>query len=266
MEGDIKMENYIDNNNISLYSVGLFSSWCLHKPSRTLFDCGSGLSQILKYKIFVPERLCISHFHIDHTSDLLAFLGLRAKTKGANDKPLDIYYPDGDLKLKKYIDFCIDYVGQLSYEVKVFPIKEKQEIQIGKNLFLKAFKTIHTKYSLGFLIFEKTRRVRDDINPNDIKSLLDQGHNRDDLTVPAQTNLFAYTLDNCGFDYNEVMNVKEIVLDCTFLNEEDRKRNTHASLKDCMWVIDAIQCKVAYLAHISPRYNENIRIITNEKI
>lgn len=264
-EGNKKMENYLETDNMILQSVGLFSSWCLHKPSRVLFDCGDGASLKLGYKVFVPRYLYISHGCLDHLSGLLSFIGIRNKTKGANDKPLDIYYPKNDKRCREYINFCLSFYGRLKYDVTVHEISHGMSNQVGKNMFIRAFKTVHTDYSLGYCVYEKSRRLKAGISPDSVSELIKSGVNRDTLTDEHEVNLFAYTLDNCGFDTKWVMGVKEIVLDCTFLNDEDRERYSHATLTDCKWVIDEIKPKVAYLAHISPRYNQSeIKVVKVE--
>ncbi|MCJ8329130.1 MAG: MBL fold metallo-hydrolase, partial [Lentisphaeria bacterium] len=81
---------------IKNFSKALYSSWHYYAPDRILFDCGEGAALHLKQEIFAVQKIVLSHGHIDHISGLLSFLCLRQSTKGDTEKPLDIYYPEGD--------------------------------------------------------------------------------------------------------------------------------------------------------------------------
>jgi ribonuclease Z len=264
-KGEAFMRNFVENKNIIMQSVGLFSSWCLHKPSRTLFDCGDGCALELGYKVFNPERIIFSHNHADHTGGFFSFLGIRNKTKGANDKPLDVYYPAKDTQLRSYIYFCLNHYGRTKYAIRVFPIHAGDEIKVGKTTYIKAFKTAHTNASLGYVVREISKKLKADVDPKSVKELVSSGVDRDTLTERRDTNLFAYTLDNCLFDTNEILDVQELVLDCTFLKDEDRKTLSHCTVLDCMNIIRDSRAKKTYLAHVSPRYNQQ-EIEVYEKI
>lgn len=249
------MRNFIDTQNFCIQSTGLFSSWCLHKPSRTLFDCGDGVALELGYKVFNPERIIFSHSHIDHISGFLSFIGIRCKTKGDNYKPLDIYYPKGDKVLKRYIDFALSFYGKLKFKVSVYEVENGGVINIGKNTYIKAFKTAHTKYSLGYVYCQASYKLKSEIDPKSVKNLIDSGVSRDSLTVRHDTKLFAYTLDNCLFDIEEIRDVQEVILDATFVKDEDRQTMSHATFDNCVWIVKNSNAKKAYFAHLSPRYN-----------
>ena len=66
-----------------------------------LLDIGPGTIEKLKrirYDLETINRILITHFHIDHVSDLLPFLkmrGLSRKSYGRFKEPLDIYGPRG---------------------------------------------------------------------------------------------------------------------------------------------------------------------------
>lgn len=237
-------------------SVGLYSSWCLNKPFRTLFDCGDGCAQALKVGIFIPDKLFFSHSHIDHVAGLLSFCGLRNKTMGANDKPLTIYYPSGENSFDTYINMLDELIPQRfrKYDISWVKISSGDEVQIKKNICIKAFSTRHTKNSLGYVIRQKGTKVKEGIDHAKVAEILASGVDKNSVLEDHHTNLFAYTLDNCGFDIKETAGVHEIVLDATFLNPKDRDKPTHCTLEEARLAALAMGCKKAYFAHISPRY------------
>jgi ribonuclease Z len=248
---------YIDNENIRLYSVGLFGSWCLHKPTKTLFDCGDGVGQFLRYRIFAVDRIVLGHSHIDHISGLLAFIGLRNRTLGANEKPLEIVYNMDDPFLAKFISLVRDMYPQHSLKFPLYfhDIRPGCSYEISPKVYMKAFKTSHTNWSQGFCVYNESYGLKPGVDPKTVGAKIRSGEiRREDVTVRRDIKTFAYLLDNAGFDVEEVVGAKELVLDCTFLNEEDRDKMTHATIRECEETIKASGCRKAYLAHISPRY------------
>lgn len=248
---------YFSNENVKLYSVGLFGSWCFHKPTKTLFDCGDGVSQILRHGIFAIERVAIGHSHVDHISGLVALIGLRNKTKGSNDKPLDVLIHADDPFLRKYVEFINHLFPQesLKYKLTFIGVKPGQEIDVGNKTYIKVFKTEHTPWSVGFCVCNESYGLAEGIDPAGIGAKIRSGVvKKEDVTVRRDIKTFAYVVDSSGFDVRNVSGVREIVLDCTFLNEADRDAVTHMSLLECEKAIRRIGCRQAYLSHISPRY------------
>lgn len=251
----------LNTDNFLLNSKGLFSSWCLYKPHNILFDCGDGCAQYLKYGIFKPNIICFGHSHIDHVAGLLSFIGLRNKTKGDNFKPLTIIYPKGDFWFEKHIKYIFDIIPQefLRFKINIVAIADGEKHELKKNVYIRAFKTNHTKHSLGYVVCERGKGLKKQYAEiPDIGKKLGSGKiKKEDALEEREARKFAYTLDNCGFNTDEVAGVQEIILDCTFLEEKDRdnKKQTHCTKKECKEMLEKIKPKKYYLAHISPRYS-----------
>ncbi len=253
----LKSMKWLENENIRISSTGLFGSWCLHKPSRTLFDCGDGTAMQLGHRIFAPERIFIGHSHMDHLSGLLAFIGLRNRTKGANEKPLGIYGNMADPNIRKYASFVSSFYpqGQLKYKLTFNDIRPMGSVELDDKSYIVAFKTEHTEWSMGFCFCRISHRLAPGVDPNTIGKRIRSGEvSRESVTVRSDIKEFAYVLDCSGFDYADVAGVKEIVLDCTFLSEDHRDEKTHMTFEECKAAIRAVSCRRAYLAHLSPRY------------
>ena len=234
-----------------------------------MFDCGDGCAQVLKKYIFGVENIFFSHAHVDHVAGLFSFIGLRNKTMGDNEKALNIFYPRKERLFSKYENFVNELFPKqyLKYDIVWTPISEGDIIPIKKKVYVKAFKTIHNAVSLGYVICEESNRLKSGYDPKTIGSLIASGQvKREDVTERNDVKHFAYTLDNCGFDLDEVQDVKEIVLDATFLDPSDRDAKTHATMDEAKDIAKNINCNIAYLAHISPRYNAPKEVIYHLKV
>ena len=258
----IKMLAEEINENILIKSFGLYSSWCLLKPYQVLFDCGDGISQDLMSKIFSMDKVFLTHRHMDHLSGIFGMIGLRNRSLGGNDKPLEIWCNQKDnffYKLPKLVEEIYPKKS-LRYKLSFNHISPGESVSIGKNKYIKAFILNHNTLSSGYCLCQKNYVLKNGLDPIKTGQMIkDKIVKRADVTERKDIQIFAYTLDNCGFDYSEVKDVKEIVLDCTFLNEKDRKEMTHCTFLECMKAIEEINCQKAYLSHISPRYRDFYR-------
>jgi ribonuclease Z len=258
--------NIYRTDNFTIQSIGLFGSWCLHHPTNTLFDCGDGCALGLGYRNFAVDRIMISHSHVDHVSGLLAFIGIRNRTKGDNTKPLDIYYNSDDPYIYNHIEAIEKIYPQefLKFSLTFIGISSDQRVWVNEKTYIKTFRTQHTDWSMGFSVCDKSFRIKDGYDKKETGKLIKSGAiNKDDVLERKDIIKFAYTLDNCGFNIAEIEGAHEVILDCTFLDANDRKGETHCSIAECEAIIEASKCRVAYLAHISPRY-ESQKIIKIE--
>lgn len=234
-------------------SCGLYSSWWFHAPSRTLFDCGPGIAFDLRAKIFAVERICISHCHFDHINGLIEFISARASTKGDNAKKLDIYIPTHDLDPRA--ELLLNYVASLrlkrDFEL-CFHFQKNVDELISSNWRLRSFKMVHGGCKVvGYKIVETRQRLKKEFLGQDIKALKIRGV---DVYDSYDKNIFAYCLDSCGFDFNEIRECDEVVMDCTFLDAADRDELTHFTLDEAVEACAKAGVKTMYAAHISPRY------------
>ncbi len=78
------------------HSKALYSTWIFYRPDRLLIDCGEGAATALGNNSYAIEKVLLTHGHIDHISGLPSLLWSRAAGMGDNEKPLEIYYPQGD--------------------------------------------------------------------------------------------------------------------------------------------------------------------------
>jgi len=245
--------------NISIHSMGLYSSWCYHKPSRILFDCGECCAINFRNEIYGVERIMLSHMHLDHIAGLPSFIGIRNSGRGDRGKPLDIYYPkDSHQYMKPMMDFIYaTYGNKLSYKVSFIPIEAGFTLELTEDSYLKAFSMKHIKNgtTLGYKIVQKRNRLKPEYVGKDIASLIHSGVNKANLTESYEANEFAYCLDSSGFDYEEIRDCGLAIMDSTFLNKNDRDDLTHFTLDEVVSICKNMNVKKVVCAHISPRYN-----------
>lgn len=251
------------NDILNLHSLGIYSSWCYHKPIRTLFDCGEGVSMSFKNEVYGIERIFISHGHADHIYGLPGLVGIRNSVRGDKLKPLDVYYPKNCWAMDDVIDFIEKRYGRnLSYRLNFIPIDENFKLKLSDVHSIEAFSMKHGEktMTLGYRLINKRTRLKPEFQGKNIPDIIRSGVPKNSLTEEYNAVEFAYCLDSCGFDYEKIRNCDLAVMDSTFINPDDRDDLTHFTLDEVVKICNDMNVKSTICAHISPRYSlEDVR-------
>ena len=117
-----------------------------------LCDCGPGIWKALHhYQIAITDipYILLSHFHIDHTSDLAPFLQERYLISEKHEEPLTIVGPVG---LKSWFENLTTFVGKWPMDMNIQLIEiNDRAIELGGYL-LQSMETIHTENSICYRI------------------------------------------------------------------------------------------------------------------
>jgi ribonuclease Z len=259
----------------SIFSKALYSSWCHVPQYNILFDCGEGCATHLGNHLAGIEFLFLSHLHGDHVLGLPSVIGCRNSGRGISrnkdtqdhNKPLYIYYPE-DNDISDVIAFVNARNGNyLRYDLKFIPISAGFELALGNKQTLRAISMSHqrNKSTLGYVIYETRSRLKEQFRDVDIPRLIASGVNKSGLTEPYRANLFAYCLD--AYKINEpeqLIGIKDIIMDCTFMSAEDRDDPTHFTLDEAYNFYKEVRGVNMYGAHLSGRYNFN-KIVDSNK-
>ena len=255
--------------NISIFSKALYSSWCYDKTRNILFDAGEGAATSIGNCLAGIDKIFIGHSHGDHTLGLPSIIGCRNAGRGISrnidtqdhNKPLTVYYPEDNYLMKDLISFCKSRAGNwLRYDLNFVPIGDGFELDLGNKQFVRAFTMRHQKNAttLGYVIYENRTRLKPEFRGQDIPTLLKNGLTKDVMNESYRANLFAYCLDAYDIpDRSQLTDCKDVVMDCTFVNEKDRDDTTHFTIDEAIKICDDVGVKKIYAAHLSGRYDYN---------
>jgi ribonuclease BN (tRNA processing enzyme) len=119
---------------------------------KLLCDCGPGIWRALHhYQIAITDipYILLSHFHIDHTSDLAPILQERYLISEKHEEPLTIVGPAG---LKSWFENLTALIGKWPREMNIQLIEiNDRAIELG-GFLLQSIKTIHTENSICYRI------------------------------------------------------------------------------------------------------------------
>lgn len=255
--------------NISIFSKALYSNWCYDKTRDILFDCGEGAATTIGNCLAGIDKIFIGHDHGDHVFGLPAIIGARNAGRGISrnedtmdtNKPLTVYYPEDNYLMKDLIDFVKKRNGNwLRYKLDFVPIYAGFELVLDNKQIVRAFNMQHqkNKSTLGYVVYENRTRLKPEFRGKDIPSILKSGLTREDINESYRANLFAYCLDAYNIpDIKELTDCKDVIMDCTFINADDRDDPTHFTLDEAAKVCKDAGIKKMYAAHLSGRYNYN---------
>jgi ribonuclease Z len=249
-----------------IYSKALYANWVYYSPDRIAFDAGEGISTILGNKVFALEKIFLSHGHADHITGLVGLINIRNTGMGDTEKPLTVYYPEGNWRVGELINYIKKTNRRLQYALDWVPISADARVKIFSgqcDRYIQSFTTQHTEgeVSLGYTVIEERKRLQEayrDLSQEKIVELVRAGK-RDEITEIYAKKLFAYGGDSTPLDPDDVREVDILCHDTTFLIDEEREDFKHATLSEALEVALRAQVQEALFAfHISSRYKQTL--------
>lgn len=244
--------------NITGFSLAKYSTWFYYKPDNILLDAGEGVSVMMRNLIYGINSIFISHGHGDHIAGIPGILRSRASSMGDKEKPLTIYYPQGDRSINKLYQYTKEDVGRLPFPLIWQELSAGDIIELSSSRKIEAIEVHHKEatLSLGYRIIESRNKLKEEFRSFSKDQLLEQirQYGRESLNQPYTKTLLCYSGDTMPLPV-EIMQDAEVVLhDTTFLNIEDRDDLTHATIDEVFKNAVASNISVLGLFHFSTRY------------
>jgi ribonuclease Z len=252
---------------ITGYSTALFSTWYFIEELGILFDCGDGCIAGLLQKSRKVKHIFISHADRDHLTGLLQF----AQLNNRPGLPL-LYYPSDCGSFPALNAFSGSFDPHIQKGIWQ-GIKDKEEIRIGKDIIVTAFRNNHVAAapgyhkSLSYLIERTKRKLKDEYSglPGHEIAILRKQKGDDELTFEVREKLIGYSGDAPPENEAYWNNTNILIHEGTFLTKEDMagetpRGNIHSMLEMVLEMVAKINIKHLVLGHFSSRYNDEIII------
>jgi ribonuclease Z len=208
------------------------------------------------------KALFLSHGHADHSGALATMIGQRMLT--CRNKLLKIYLP---AQIADTVRQQLDLISTLqNFEVNVqlHPMEPGDEASLHSDLHVRAFRTFHPVPSLGYLFFRRVHKLRGEfigMDGQQIKQLRQQGADISDTADHLELAYATDTLPKVLETEPDLLAVKTLILECTFLDASRPPEKAHASchihLDDLLPYADRFANEALVLMHFSQGYRPN---------
>jgi len=243
------------------YSKALYSTWIFYKPDHLLVDCGEGAATTLGNGGFAIEKVLLTHGHIDHISGLPSLLWSRAAGMGDTQKPLTIYYPQGDIFVDDMRQYLRRTQERLPFDLQWIALEAGQSIALNAKRRIETFSTRHVlnRLTLGYKIVETRRRLKAEyggLEQEEIRQRAIAGEGAA-LMENYEATLAAWGGDGAALDISSIENCELLFHEATILDAAERKHQLHATLDEAVATAQSARVKALVLYHVSGRYRKS---------
>ncbi len=206
----------------------------------------------------IPTWL-ISHCHLDHIAALPVFVARRRMMKMP---PPRIILPAFSVPVVEKMLRSFERLDRGRLPCELVPIERGQEIELSRELVVKAFATTHTVPSLGFIVYERRKKLKPEYTQLTGEQIRDLRLSGVDITSEIRFPLVGYTGDTTpeGLDDNPEFYLPRILItEMTFLAPGHRKhlvhKHGHTHIDDIVARKNQFKNELVILGHVSTRYN-----------
>jgi ribonuclease Z len=202
----------------------------------------------------------VSHTHLDHLAALPVYVARRRMMKM---EPPTIYLPEYAVDLVRNLLRAVSRLDRGRLPCELVPLKPGDEIALSRELVVSVSATKHTVPSLGFVVWERRRKLKleyQQLSGDQIRDLRLAGT---DVTEERRIPVLAYLGDSApeGLDQcPEMYEAQILIAEMTFVAPSHRKDRIHKfghmHLDDFVQRRDRFKNELVIAAHFSTRYHE----------
>ena len=203
------------------------------------------------------QYVALSHGHMDHSAGLAYYFSQRyfqGMDIGSVVCPPHIAKP-----IHNIMRAWVELEARERTPYHVVALEPEEELEIKHNVYLRAFATVHTVPSLGFVVVERRSKLRADLVGLEQQQLIELKNRGEQITQTVDIPLVCYTGDTSTgphFERPDVLAAKILIVECTFLDPGHRSRaavGKHLHLDDVVDLLERSEAEAVVLTHLSRR-------------
>jgi ribonuclease Z len=203
----------------------------------------------------------ISHTHLDHIAALPAYVARRRMMKM---EPPTIYLPAPAVEMVEHLLKVFSRLDRGRLPCQLVPVRPGDEIEFSRELVVTASATKHTVPSLGYVVWERRRKLKQEYTGLAGDKIRDLRLGGVDVTEERRLPIVAYVGDSApqGLDDCPAMYEAQILItEMTFVAPRHRKekihKHGHMHLDDYVERRDRFKNQAIVTGHFSTRYHDS---------
>jgi ribonuclease Z len=202
----------------------------------------------------------LSHTHLDHFAALPVYVARRRMMKM---EPPTIYLPAHAKELVEHLLKIVSRLDRGRLPCTLVPLAPGDEVELSRELVVTVSATRHTVPSLGFIVWERRRKLKTEYTSLTGEQIRDLRLGGTEVTEERRMPLVAYLGDSApaGLDACPAMYEAQILIsELTFVAPGHRKekihKHGHMHLDDYVERKDRFRNEAILLGHLSTRYHD----------
>jgi ribonuclease Z len=213
----------------------------------------------------------VTHTHLDHIAALPVLVARRRMMKM---EPPTIYMP---LEAVEGVELLLRAMQRLDrgrMPVNLIGLKPDDEVELSRELVVKAFATKHTIPSLGYLVWERRKKLKPEYQSLSGEQIRDLRLSGVEVSAEIRLPKVAYLGDTApaGLDaFPETYRAQILIMELTFVAPNERPslihKFGHTHLDDLLDRADLFENEVIITSHFSTRlHSDQIQRIVEKRL
>lgn len=202
----------------------------------------------------------ITHTHLDHIAALPVYVARRRMMKM---DPPTIYLPEHALETVEQLLRVVSRLDRGRLPCQLVPLAAGSEVELSRELVVTASATKHTVPSLGYIVWERRRKLKPEFTHLSGEQIRDLRLSGTEVTEERRLPLVAYLGDSAppGLDACPAMyDAQVLISEMTFVAPSHRKdkihKHGHMHLDDYLERRGRFQNERIITGHFSTRYHD----------
>jgi ribonuclease Z len=213
----------------------------------------------------------VTHTHLDHIAALPVYVARRRMMKMG---PPTVYLPAEGLEDVRRLLLVMQRLDRGRQVCELHGLQPGQEVELSREHVLTAFRTTHTIPSLGYVVWERRFKLKEEYLGLPGERIRDLRTSGVAVTREVRTPLVAYTGDTSprGLDdYPPVYEARILITELSFIRPNHRREKIHKfghmHLDDLLERAERFKNELIICSHFSTRYNaQEVRRLVEAKL
>jgi ribonuclease Z len=213
----------------------------------------------------------VTHTHLDHIAALPVLVARRRMMKM---EPPTIYMPAEAVEGVELLLRAMQRLDRGRMPVNLIGLKPDDEVEISRELVAKAFATKHTIPSLGYLVWERRKKLKPEYQSLSGEQIRDLRLSGVEVSAEIRLPKVAYLGDTApaGLDaFPETYRAQILITELTFVAPNERPslihKYGHTHLDDLLDRADLFENEVIIVSHFSTRlHSDQIQRIVEQRL